>query len=326
MRDLSALPKGHLHVHLDAAARPETIIELARDQGVAPPRLSGFTNFDEFIKSFFALLEVTSSPAALRRVIDESVADAKRDGVRYLELGINPAFRAEVFGSVEAALETILDQGMLSAEKHGVSLGFNLTIDRMAGYDQSIATARLAAHYADRGITTIGLANEERGFPVTDFRDAFRIARDAGLGIAPHAGELVGPESVRSSLEVGSTRIQHGVRAVEDPRLIEKLADEAVCLDVCPTSNVVLGVYESIENHPLPQLLEAGVRCSINADDPTLFANSVTSEYELGRSTLGLSDHLLAACAWASIDCSAAPEDVKAAAKRDIDGWLTNDL
>lgn len=324
MRDLNTLPKGHLHVHLDAAARPQTIIQLAREQGIEVPQLSGFTNFDDFIKSFFALLEVTEPPQVLRRVIDEAVEDAARDGVRYLELGINPAFRIKRFGSVEAALELMLDQGRASEAAHGVSVGFNLTVDRMAGYEASIETARLAARYAESGITALGLANEERGFPVDDFEEAFGIARDAGLDIAPHAGELVGAESVWSSVRLGSTRIQHGVRAVEDPALLEHLAAIGTCLDVCPTSNVTLGVYDSIEQHPLPQLLDAGIRCSINADDPTLFANSVTSEYELCRSVLGISDEQLAACAWSSIECSAASDSVKQAAREDIDAWLAS--
>lgn len=323
MRDVKSLPKAHLHVHLDAAVRSSTIIELAGRAGQDVPQLSGFTNFDEFIASYFELLKLTQDRQVFRRVIDEAVEDAKIDGVRYLELAINPEFHAVGWGSTEAALIGTLEQGAESAARYGVAVGFNLTVDRMAGYDASIETARLAVRYAGEGVRTLGLANEERGYPAGDFVEAFSIARNAGLDRAPHAGELVGAESVRSALDnLRATRVQHGVRAVEDPSLLDRLAEEGVCLDVCPTSNVVLGVYPTIEEHPLQRLLLAGVRCSINADDPTLFNVGIADEYEMARSTLGLDDVQLADCARSSIECSAAPPETKREALRDIEAWL----
>ena len=149
------------------------------------------------------------------------------------------------------------------------------------------------------------------------------MARDAGLLSCPHAGELDGPASVWRALDaLDADRIQHGVRAIEDPALLARLAADEVCLDVCPTSNVCLKVVPSIEEHPLPQLLDAGIRCSLNGDDPLFFGASLLEEYELCRERLGLSDEQLATIARSSIDASGAPAGLKADARAGIDAWL----
>ena len=175
-------------------------------------------------------------------------------------------------------------------------------------------------------MVSFGLHNDEVGHPPGDFVDAFRIARDGGLLAAPHAGELEHGGFVADSVDLlGADRIQHGVRAVEVDGLVERLAAESVCLDVCPTSNVLLGVVASIEAHPLGTLLDAGVPCSVNADDPLLFGPNILEEYELCRSTLGFDDARMAAIARASILHSGAPELVKEQALAGVDAWLALD-
>ncbi|MDQ1509464.1 MAG: adenosine deaminase, partial [Actinomycetota bacterium] len=146
-----------------------------------------------------------------------------------------------------------------------------------------------------------------------------------GLLSVPHAGELAGPESVIGALDaLGADRIEHGVRAIEDPALVRRLADSDVCLDVCPTSNVLLSVVPSIEDHPLPALLDAGVRCSLNADDPLLFGPNLLEEYEVVRARLGLDDEALAGIARTSLEASGAPDLIKARARSAIDAWMTD--
>ena len=146
----------------------------------------------------------------------------------------------------------------------------------------AIEDAKLAARFAGRGVVSYGLHSDERGFPATPFVPAFDIAREAGLPITPHAGELVGPESVREAVEVlHADRILHGVRVIEDPELVAEVARLGVTLAACPSSNVVLDVVPDLEHHPLPALLAAGVSCSINADDPIQFGPNVGEEYEL---------------------------------------------
>ena len=155
------------------------------------------------------------------------------------------------------------------------------------------------------------------------FARAFAIATEGGLIAAPHAGEHRGPEAVRSALDVlGANRIQHGVRAIEDDALVARLADQPVCLDVCPTSNVALSVVPDLAHHPLPVLLERGVACSINADDPLLFGVDLLHEYEVARDVLHLDTAALARCARASIEHSGAPTALKARTSRSIDTWL----
>src|SRR5829696_7050942 len=187
----------------------------------------------------------------------------------------------------------------------------------------AVALAELALSRRDRGVVALGLHNDEVGHPPGDFVDAFRVGREGGLLSTPHAGELEHGGYVRDSVDLlDADRIQHGVRAVEVPGLVDRLAAESICLDVCPTSNVLLGVVPSLDDHPLGALLDAGVPCSVNADDPLLFGPGILEEYELCRTTLGFDDERMASIAWASIVHSGAPADVKERALAGIDEWL----
>jgi adenosine deaminase len=185
-----------------------------------------------------------------------------------------------------------------------------------------MALARFAAAHTDH-VVSFGLHNDEVGHPPQDFVEPFRVARDAGLLSTPHAGELESGQFVADSVDLlGASRIGHGVRSVEVPGLVERLAEEGVCLDVCPTSNMMLSVVPSLADHPLPALLDAGVRCSLNADDPLLFGPGLLEEYELVRRDMGFDDERLAAIARSSIDCSGAPDELKRSALAGIDAWL----
>ncbi|MFI8595476.1 adenosine deaminase [Microbacterium sp. NPDC078428] len=322
-RDLRALPKGHLHLHMEAAMRPATLVALSERLGIEPAPTNGFQGFTAFSATYRGLLAAMDHDDHLGILMDQIFEDQAEEGVAYLELGVSPRFYAERYGSLDAALAEMLDLARAASAAHGVAFGFMPTIDRTAGLDNAIEVARSAARFAGEGVVSLGLAADERGFPCADFGEPFAIARAAGLQSTPHAGELVGPESVREALDVlHADRILHGVRSVEDPELVAELAERGIPLDVCPTSNVLLEVVAEIGEHPLTRLLDAGVRCSINADDPILFGPDILSEYELCRTSLGLSDEQLAACAWTSIETTLAPADVKAAAKARIDGWL----
>lgn len=322
-RDLRALPKGHLHLHLEAGMRPATLLAMCEKLGVDVPQTSGFVGFTAFGLCYRALLTVLREPEHLEQLIDEIFEDQAADGVAYVELGVSPTFYADVYGSMSAALEKLIAFSDAAATRHGVAYGLMPTIDRTASQEQAVAVATAAAAYAGRGVVSLGLANDERGHPCRDFAEAFAIAKAAGLQSTPHAGELVGPESVREAIDdLAADRVLHGVRAIEDPALVAELAERAIPLDVCPTSNVLLDVVDALADHPLPQLLAAGVRCSINADDPILFGPNILAEYEACRATLGLTDEQLAACAWTSIETTLAPAAVKADAKARIDAWL----
>lgn len=324
-RDLALLPKGHLHLHFEAAIRRETLHELAEGAGITVPPIRSSGGFEEFAQIFMAMVAVLSLPGALRRVIIENAEDARADGVVYLELAVSPQFYAATYGDTERALAELAAAASDARSLTGVEVALMVTLDRTDPVEEAIELARLAASFAGRGVVSVGLANNEVGHPAADFLTAFGIARAAGLKIAPHAGELVGPESVAEALDViAADRIQHGVRVIESPELLARLAAADVCLDVCPTSNTVLGLVATVAEHPLPRLLAVGVACSINADDPTIFGAGVLDEYRTARGSLRLTDEQLAACAATSIHYSSASAGVRAAALAGIADWLAS--
>jgi adenosine deaminase len=325
-RDLALLPKGHLHLHFEAAMRRTTVADLAVDAGLPVPVYPDSGGFAAFADVFLSFITVLSLPGAIRRVTIEAAEDARADGVVYLELGISPQFYAAVYGSTDEALGEFVEAARTASGLTGVEVRLMVTFDRTEPVASAMELAGLAARYADRGVVSVGLANNEIGYPAAVFAEAFQVARAAGLLVAPHAGELLGPESVAEALDViRADRIQHGVRAIEDPELVARLAASAVCLDVCPTSNAFLGLVATIAEHPLPRLLSAGVTCSINADDPTIFGPGVLAEYRTARSSLGLTDAQLAGCATASITHSSASPAVRERALAGIDAWLSSD-
>src|SRR3954447_10599489 len=325
MRDLALLPKAHLHVHREGAMRPSTLSTLAAQYSIEVPPVRGFGSFAAFAGMYVAACEVLQAEDDIRRLFDEVVEDAAIAGAVWVE----PAFylpRYETrLGSLDAVLEVALDALQASAGRHGIGAGLIVAADRTVDPDEAVGLAELAVSHRDRGVVAFGLANDESLFGPAPFAEAFAIARDGGLLSTPHAGELDGPTSVVGALDdLGAHRIQHGVRAIEDPELVARLAESTVCLDVCPTSNLLLSVVPSIEEHPLGALLDAGVRCSVNADDPLLFGPGLLEEYELCRTQLGFDDERLAHIARCSIDASGAPEALKASARAGIAAWVAS--
>jgi adenosine deaminase len=325
MRDLQRLPKAHLHLHLEGAMRPDTLAELCQRNGTPQPDPPDGT-FPTFIRLYRAAADALRSPDDYRRLVREVVEDAARDGAVWLETAewIAPGLPQRIgLPDAEAMLQMLLDALDAAARANGIQAGLMVSANRTRDPSEAEELARLAARYAGRGVVSFGLADDEtRGRP-EPYAPAFAIARAAGLISAPHAGEHGGPDSVRGALDaLGARRIEHGVRSIEDPSLVQRLVNDDICLDVCPTSNSQLGVVQSVQMHPLPELLRAGVSVSLNADDPLFFGSGVLAEYELSRTSLGLDDSALARIAAASIRHSGAPASVKATAQRGIETWL----
>ncbi|MEU1474437.1 adenosine deaminase [Streptomyces sp. NPDC005760] len=325
MRSLARLPKAHLHLHLEGAMRPATLRELS---GVDVRQRSvpgGFTSFEDFTTTFrVAARLVREGPREnLLRLVREVVEDDAADGAVWTEPHFNPLTYVADPAAALDLLDVVIDEGRRTADRLGIGFGVMMFARRNADPAEAVEAARLAARRADNGVVSFGLAGDEAGHPAGPFAKAFAIARDAGLISAPHAGEHAGPVSVRAALDaLGARRIAHGVRAVEDPALVARLAVEGVVLDVCPTSNVALGVVESLSAHPLPRLLQAGVRCTLNADDPLLFGAGLLEEYETARTVLALTDPQLAGVARASVEASGAPRSVVEDAVTRIGQWL----
>jgi adenosine deaminase len=326
MRDLRELPKGHLHLHFELGMRPSTMASFAERNAMATPRTTGFTEFGGFGEVVGGILPMFREVADFERLVDEMVEDAANEGVVYVEPSFYPYPYLGIFGTPEAAWETVLHRSEEAGARHGVVVRWMAAVDRVLDTpEHGIEVAKTAVRYREAGIVALGLHNDENGYPPEPFVDAFRYAKDAGLLSTPHAGELDGPASVRGAIDVlDADRLQHGIRAIEDPALVEVLAERGTTLDVCPTSNLQLSVVPSLAQHPLPALLAAGVRCSINGDDPLIFGPTCLQEYELCRDELALTDEQLAACARSSITGGAAPADIQARALAGIDAWLTS--
>jgi adenosine deaminase len=324
MRDLAVLPKAHLHLHLEAAMRPSTLADLAGKYGIEMPVVRGYGSFADFSDMYVAATAVLRSPDDWRRLADEVCEDHVRDGAVYIE----PAFWAgnfrHIFESDEQCWHFVLDTFRQASESSGTTIRFMAAVDRVLNTpDEAVALAHEALALRDHGVVSFGLHNDEVGHPPQDFVEAFKVAKDGGLLITPHAGELESGQFVRDSIDLlGADRIEHGVRSFEVDGLVEDLARRGTCLDVCPTSNIMLGVFPDLAAHPLPRLLDAGVRCSVNADDPLLFGPGLLDEYELCRREFGFDDKRMAGIARVSIEAGGAPDDVKQAFLPKIDEWL----
>ncbi len=302
--------------------RPSTVVELAERTGIPVPAFRPGEEFAEFLAAYDSVCDLIRSPDDVRRVFVELAADARDEGCVWMEPHVYPPLLSRHLGDPVAVLEMMVDAAAEAAHSTGVGIGLLVSADRSSGPDEAERWAGVAARFAGRGVTTFGLAGDEGSHPARPFARAFAVARDAGLLCAPHAGELAGPDAVRDTLAaLKPDRLAHGVRIAEDRALMASVADSAVVCDVCPTSNVVLRVYPSMSDHPLPRLVAAGVPLSLNADDPLFFGTSLLAEYERARSELGLSDEVLALIAATSIDASAAPQEVKDLARAGIAAW-----
>lgn len=320
-------PKIELHVHLEGAIRPATLLEIARRNRQPLPadtvdglrKLYEFTSFDDFLRVWLLTTNCLRTADDFRQVVVDYAGEAAGFGAVYLEGIFSPAERvqrgvgwAEIFtGYTEGAAEAY--------QRHGVTV--RLTPDLYRGLDPELAAecARWAVRYADRGIVGFGLGGMEAACPAARYAEAFAIAADGGLGLVPHAGEGAGPESVREILSYGPARIRHGIRAVEDPGVLAEIVDRGLVLDVCPTSNLRTRVVGSLAEHPLPRLRAAGVRCSISTDDPAMFGTDLGREHELAA-TLGVSAADAYAAGLAGALCDAATRDRLAALGAAHDG------
>ncbi|UQI43065.1 adenosine deaminase [Streptomyces sp. HU2014] len=335
-RNLRLLPKAHLHLHFTGSMRPSTMLELADKYGVhLPEALSGgeppqLRATDErgwfrFQRLYDIARSCLRSPEDIQRLVREAAEEDVRDGSGWLEIQVDPTSYAPRLGGLIPALEIILDAVDSASRETGLGMRVLVAANRMKHPLDARTLARLAVRYADRGVVGFGLSNDERRGLARDFDRAFQIAREGGLLAAPHGGELSGPSSVRDCLDdLHAGRVGHGVRAAEDPRLLRKLAERGVTCEVCPASNVALGVYEKPSDIPLRTLFDAGVPIALGADDPLLFGSRLAAQYELAREHHGFTDPELAELARQSIRGSRAPADVQARLLGGVDEWLAS--
>jgi aminodeoxyfutalosine deaminase len=284
-------PKIELHVHLEGTVRPDTLRAIARRNDYALPEdfeaQLEFRDFAHFLDAFVLTTGALQHYDDFRQIVVAYAAEAKEHGAVYLEAIFAPRMLHGI--DTDEVFAGYCDGAQEARELHGIEVRLTPDIPRVYTLEDALSTARYAVKYRERGVVGIGLGGPEEGHPPEPYAEAFALARDGGLASVPHAGEGDGAASVRGALEtLHADRIRHGVRAVEDPGLVGELAGRGTVLDVCPISNVSLGIVPSLEEHPLPQLVAAGIRCSISTDDPAIFDTDLTRDYEAAAS-LGVS-------------------------------------
>ena len=336
-RPVGLLPKAHLHLHFTGSMRPATLVELADKHGLRlpesltrswPPTLSATDErgWFRFQRLYDAARACVRGEADMRRVVREAAHDDAGEGSRWLEIQVDPTSYAPFVGGITPALEIILDEARSVSEAAGIGVAVVVAANRVRHPLDARMLARLAARYAGDGpgqVVGFGLSNDERRGSTLDFGPAFDIARRAGLACVPHAGELLGAEAVWETLTVlGPDRLGHGIRSAEDPQVLDEVVRRGVTLEVCPGSNVALGVYPQAGQVPLRQLMQAGAQIALGADDPLLFGSRLNAQYENARSVHALSDSELAELARGSVRGSRAPHTARRQILAEIDRWL----
>jgi adenosine deaminase len=337
-RPLETLPKAHLHLHFTGSMRHATVVELAADVDLKlpealttgwPPELSAADErgWFRFQRLYDVARSVLRSEDHVRRLVLEAAEDDAAEGSRWLELQVDPSGYAARFGGVTAFTDLVIDAARDASARIGIHVSLVIAANRTRHPLDARTLARLAAQYAGRGVVGFGLSNDERRGDALSFARAFELAARAGLLSTPHGGELCGPESVWACLDVlNAQRIGHGIRSVEDPDLTARLAAQGITLEVCPLSNVGLGVYADAEAVPLRTLYDAGVQMALGADDPLLFGSRLVAQYRVARNQHAFTDDELAELARMSVRGSTAPAAVQAELLTEIDVWLSAPL
>jgi len=313
------MPKAELHVHLEGSIRPSTLLDLAKSNGVDLPAddLPGlrewfrFRDFEHFVEIYLTVSRCLRQPEDFHRLALDFLAEQARQNVLYTEAHFTIATHVANGLDPAAVAQALAEATAEGRRRFGVELRLIPDIVRNVGVDAADLTLEWAlAHRGDDGVVAMGLSGIEKGYPNEPFREHFAEAERQGLHRVAHAGEHAGPESIRSSLEIArAERIGHGVRAVEDPALVERLAAEGIPVEVCPTSNLCLGVFPSMEEHSFDALHRAGVQVSVNSDDPPFFNTTLSGEYSALAATFGYSAGELAGFAMAGLDHAFLPPD-----------------
>jgi aminodeoxyfutalosine deaminase len=290
MKDfIAGLPKAELHVHHVGSASPRAVAELAaRHEGSTPVPADEalladyftFTDFRHFIEVYLSVVDLIRDAEDIRTLTYEVARDLAGQNVRYAELTLTP-YSSIVRGiSAEAYCEAVEDARVRAAADFGLQLTWCFDIPGEAGVPSADVTLDVALNQRPDGLVSFGLGGPEIGVGRGQFREHFARARAAGLHSVPHAGESTGADTIWDAIrELGAERIGHGIAAVDDPALLEYLAEHQIALEVCPTSNVRTRSVASMAEHPLPRLVAAGVPVSINSDDPPMFSTTLNNEY-----------------------------------------------
>lgn len=318
--------KAELHCHIEGAAAPELVLKQAEKYGKDPtPYIKDgsfvWHDFTSFLAAYDFSADLFRTEDDYARLSEHYLTSLARDGAIYSEVFTSPdhAIRA---GLSPQAYTDALGEGMVRAKaKTGIEGRMIVTGVRHVGVEAIEQAARFAAKCNHPLVTGFGVAGDERMGDFEDYVRAFEIAREAGLGITIHAGELLGWESVAGALDhIKPSRIGHGVRAIENPDLVKRIADEGVVLEICPGSNIALSVFPSFGMHPFPQLRDAGCKVTLNSDDPPYFWTSLKREYDIAADHFGMNEKSLLAVTKTAIEAAFVDRKTKTALLARLNG------
>ncbi|KIC43189.1 adenosine deaminase [Ruegeria sp. ANG-R] len=321
------LPKIELHLHHEGAAPPAFIRQLAHEKRVdlsgifKPDGSYDFRDFAHFLSVYEAACEVLKTPEDFRRLTLAILEESAANGVVYSETFLSPDFCGG--GDLQAWKDylTAIQEAADEAErKFGITLRGVITCVRHFGPEQAKRSAHCAAETAGSWITGFGMGGNEAVGTQGDFKWAFDCAREAGLRLTTHAGEFGGPESVRDAVrDLEVERVGHGVRAIEDPDLVRELVDRGITLEVCPGSNVVLGLFPDFAAHPIARLRDAGVKVTVSTDDPPFFHTTMRREYEMLSAAFGWQAEEFAALNETALNAAFCDEETRARVKKRLE-------
>jgi adenosine deaminase len=327
-----AIPKAELHLHLDGALRPRTVLELGKEGGVALPtsdieKLKDFleatdrtASLVEYIEYFQLPIAVLQSVPALERATYELCEDLSKDNVRYAEIRYGPWLHTQQGLSLTDVIRAVLSGWASGRKAFGLEGGIIVTALRDMPPAQNLSLAQVAGRFVSDGVIGFDLAGDEAGHPPVLHEDAFRMARSLGLNLTIHAGEAAGPESVRQAISMGAKRLGHGVRAQEDAEVLATIRERGIQLDMAPTSNAQTKAVQRLADHPLRRFYEAGIKVTISTDSPTVSSVNMTHEFEVAVRVLGCSREQVWAMNLQALEGGFADEVTRARLRREFVG------
>ncbi|MCH7903894.1 MAG: adenosine deaminase [Armatimonadetes bacterium] len=331
---IEQMPKVELHVHLEGSIRPETLLKLARRNGIELPAddLDGlkkwyaFRDFPHFAEIYWTIGRCLRTADDIELIAREFLVGQKAQNVLHSEVTYTALTQFKqcniAFDDQLAALNRARRWGV---SELGASMAVVMDIPRdRATVEEGEMVGAWAAEGFGQGIDAIGLGGYEVGYPPEMFKSGFDLARKAGVPSVPHAGETEGPSSIWGAInELGAIRLGHGIRCLEDRELVDTLREKGITLEVCPSSNVCLNVVPSWEEHPLPQLLSEGLRVTINSDDPPMFSTTLTDEWKQAQKTFDLDRATVETLTLNAVDACFLPPDKKAALRETVVAQLS---
>ncbi|MEV0964621.1 adenosine deaminase [Streptomyces sp. NPDC049910] len=327
---IQGLPKAELHVHHVGSASPRIVSELAArhpdsrvpiDPGALAEYFS-FTDFAHFIEVYLSVVDLVRTPDDVRLLTFEVARDMARQNIRYAELTVTPFSSTRRGIPEQGFMEAIEDARKAAEAELGVVLRWCFDIPGEAGLDAAEETARLAVDLRPEGLVSFGLGGPEIGVPRPQFKPYFDRAIAAGLRSVPHAGETTGPQTVWDALnDLRAERIGHGTSAPRDPELLAHLAERRIPLEVCPTSNIATRAVATLDEHPIREMVAAGVLVTVNSDDPPMFGTDLNNEYAVAARLLDLDERGVAALAGNAVEASFLDPAGKARLAGEIDAY-----